>query len=129
MDDLGVQLNRFDKAYDQSFYRRNGLAPGVFFDRKNWGSDQLVPGEMGTILSGSGYLPLAPSPLSLAESIDAMPMSPKAKQQLLSVHTSTDRRIPGTSEDERYAYLRRISYHEFLTQNMGVTEPEVFNLL
>jgi spermidine dehydrogenase len=127
LDDLGVQLKRFDNAYDQSFFRRNGLAPAIFFDQKNWGSDQLVHGEMGTILSG--YLPLAPSPLSLAESIDAMPMSPKAKQQLLSVHTSTDRSIPGSSEDERYTYLSRISYHAFLTQNMGVTEPEVFAVL
>jgi spermidine dehydrogenase len=127
LDDLGVQLSRFDKAYDQDFYRRNGLAPAVFFDRKNWGSDQLVHGEMGTTLSG--YLPLAPAPDSLAESINRMPLSPLAKKQLLALHTTTERRIPGASEDERYAYLSSLSYRDFLTGNMGVTEPGVFALL
>ena len=32
LHDLGVDISRFDTAYDQDFYRRNGLGAGIYFN-------------------------------------------------------------------------------------------------
>ena len=74
--DLGVDTKRFDTAYDREFYRRNGLGAGIYFSRKDWGSDRLVRYDIGAL---GNYLPLAPSSLSAAEAVDQMPMSHSAR--------------------------------------------------
>jgi spermidine dehydrogenase len=46
--DLGVDIKRFDTAYDQGFYKQNGLGPGIYFNQENWGVDRIVPSDMGS---------------------------------------------------------------------------------
>jgi spermidine dehydrogenase len=43
--DLGVELSRFDSAFDRGFYSSLGLSRGVFFDRETFGRDALVVGD------------------------------------------------------------------------------------
>ena len=43
--DLGVEIDRFESAFDRKFYASRGLARGVFFPREAFGRDVLVPGE------------------------------------------------------------------------------------
>src|SRR5499427_10583199 len=43
--DLGVELSRFDTAFDRGFYGSLGLSRGVFFDRETFGRDVLVAGD------------------------------------------------------------------------------------
>ncbi len=59
--DLGVDIKRFDTAYDRDFYKRNGLGAATYFNRDDWGTDRLVRYGIGGL---SSYLPLAPSKLS-----------------------------------------------------------------
>ena len=59
-------------AYDQNFYRRNGLRGGVYFDRETYGVDRLVPYEL---VAYSRYIPVAPSTLSPHEAVAQMPLS------------------------------------------------------
>jgi spermidine dehydrogenase len=42
LKDLGVDTERFNTAYDQDFFRRNGLGGGIYFNRETWGADQVV---------------------------------------------------------------------------------------
>ena len=44
--DLGVEVTRFDTAFDRGFYPSLGLSHGVFFDRETFGRDALVPGDV-----------------------------------------------------------------------------------
>ncbi|SVE55342.1 uncharacterized protein METZ01_LOCUS508196, partial [marine metagenome] len=48
LNDLGIDIKRFDKAYDQQFYKRNGLRGGIHFNKKDWGVDCIVPFDLGT---------------------------------------------------------------------------------
>src|SRR6202789_919852 len=41
---LGVDLKRFDTAFDSKLYRSLGLTQGVYFDREAFGVDKLVAG-------------------------------------------------------------------------------------
>src|SRR5205814_1940914 len=43
--DLGVDVGRFETAFDREFHRSLGLSRGVFFDRETFGRDVLVPGD------------------------------------------------------------------------------------
>jgi spermidine dehydrogenase len=43
--ELGVEIDRFESAFDRKFYASRGLARGVFFPREAFGRDVLVPGE------------------------------------------------------------------------------------
>lgn len=125
-EDLGIDLSNFDNAYDQDFYRRNGLAGGVFFDKENWGKDQLVPYDLGSI---GTYLPLASSTLSDTEAVARMPMSEKAKKEFLQLLTATDDDLGHLSAEEKRGYLYSISYRDYLIKHRNISAPEVFATL
>ena len=124
--DLGVDTKRFDSAYDQSFYRRNGLRAGIYFNRKNWGVDRIVPFHLGVF---SDYLSLAPSKLSPKKAVRRMPISKPARREFLSLlttHSDQMSEIPAAAK-ERYLYT--ISYRDFLSKHLRIREPEVFAIL
>ena len=91
LGDLGVDVSRFNTAYDQEFYRRNGLGAGVYFNREDWGVDRLVCHDLGGLES---YLPLAPSELSAADAVAQMPMSDAARSEMLRLLTTEEDRMP-----------------------------------
>jgi len=124
--DLSIDTKRFDTAYDQNFYKLNGLGGGIYFDKENWGVDRVVRCEMGKLLA---YLPLAPSGLSAAEAVAEMPMSESAREQILHVLTDDKDRLQDIPADEKEDYLYTLSYREFLIRHLGVTEQDVFAIL
>ena len=126
LGDLGVDVRRFDTAYDQGFYRRNGLGAGVFFNREDWGTDRLVRYDLGGLES---YLPLAPSELSAADAVAQMPMSDAARSEMLRLLTTEEDRMPDVPADAKEQYLYSISYREFLSRHLDISEPEVFAAL
>jgi len=124
--DLGIDVNRFDTAYDQDFYKRHGLAGGVVFNREDWGVDRLVRYDLGVL---GGYLPLAPSDLSAAEAVQQMPMSDAARGEMLRLLTVDEDQMPEIPADDKYDYLYTLSYRDFLSKHVGISEREVFAAL
>ncbi len=124
--DLGVDVSRFDTAYDQDFYKRHGLAGGIVFNREDWGVDRLVRYDLGGL---GGYLPLAPSDLSAAEVVQQMPMSDAARVQMLRLLTLDEDQIPDVAAEDKFDYLYTLSYRDFLSKHVGITEPEVYAAL
>ncbi|MEH6549604.1 MAG: FAD/NAD(P)-binding protein [Pseudomonadales bacterium] len=126
LSDLGVKTHRFDSAYDQDFYRRNGLSAGIYFDRESWGVDKTIRYDFGYF---EGYIPLVPSPLSVDQAVEEMPISDAAKEQLKYLLLLKEDQIPHIIIDQKWDYLSRISYRDFLNKDLGITEPEVFAVL
>jgi len=124
--DLGIDINRFDSAYDQSFYKRHGLAGGVVFNREDWGEDRLVRYDIGGL---GGYVPLAPSGLEAVEAVQQMPMSDAARQQMLWLLTVDEDQMPEIPLHKKNEYLYTLSYRDFLAKHVGISEPEVFEAL
>jgi len=124
--DLGVDIKRFDTAYDQEFYKRNGLAAGFYFNRRDWGVDRLVPFDLGSF----GYfLPLAPSPLLPEEAVAQMPISQPARREFLRLLVTDQDQIPEIPPDAKEEYLYTLSYRDFLSKHLNIREPEVFTVL
>jgi len=124
--DLGVDIKHFDAAYDQDFYKRHGLGAATYFNRDDWGTDRLVRYGIGGL---SAYLPLAPSNLSAAEAVAQMPMSEAARAEFLRLLTTEQDRMSDVPSDEKEDYLYSLSYRDFLSKHLGVSEPEVFAVL
>jgi spermidine dehydrogenase len=124
LHDLGVDPSRFETAFDQGFYRRHGLRGGLHFSKENWGVDRTVP-FAGKFLE---YLPLAETSLTTKESVAQMPISDAAKKEFLRLLTVEKDQIPDTVGDAQ-RYLSSISYRDFLSKHLGITEPEIFAVL
>ena len=126
LQDLGVDKKRFDTAYDQGFYRRNGLGAGIYFNREDWGVDRIVRYDLGTF---GNFLPLAPSPLSPKQAVAQMPISEPARREFLRLLVTDRDRMPGIPADAKEEYLYTLSYRDFLIKHLDIHEPEVFAVL
>lgn len=123
---IGVEKTRLRDAYDQGFYRRNGLAAGLYFDRATYGVDRLVRTDL---VDPSLFLPVAPSGVATPDAIEQMPLSEPARRELHRLVAASRDRLPDHSIFREPGYLRTISYRDFLVKHLGVEQPEVIALL
>ena len=72
---------------------------------------------------------MATSTLSVEESIDQMPISAAAKKEFLHLFTVEEAQMPEIKADAKKRYLSSISYRDFLSRHLDITEPEVFAVL
>lgn len=126
LKDLSIDMSHFEKAFDQDFYRRNELSGGIFFNRRDWGESKVVKLDIGGL---GDYMPLQKGALGTQSAVEQMPMSSRARTQLLRVLTETSDTMPEVPADEKREYLYTLSYRQFLERHLGVTESEVFSVL
>ncbi len=123
---IGVETRRLEDAYDQGFFRRNDLAAAIYFDRATYGTDRLVRSDL---VDPSAFLPVAPSGVPVEEAIARMPLGDAARRELLRLVGGSEDRLPEHSLFREPDFLQSISYRAFLTEHLGITEPEVLGLL
>jgi len=70
--DLGVDIRHFDKAYDQTFFQRNGLRGGIYFNKEKWCVDRTVPVNFAMF---DDYIPVAKQNLTTKQTVAQMPIS------------------------------------------------------
>jgi spermidine dehydrogenase len=110
--DLGVDVARFNTAFDRGFYASLGLLHGVFFDRETFGGDVLMPGD-ALVSRGNGTRP------QLESFIAAMPISEPSKAQLRALYDAKHDPLPGKSADEKLKILKSTSYRDYLIKIHG----------
>ncbi|HEX3503162.1 MAG TPA: NAD(P)-binding protein [Xanthobacteraceae bacterium] len=119
LGDLGVEVARFDSAFDRSFYSSLGLSRGVFFDRETFGRDALVPGD-ALLSRGNSTRP------RLEDFVAAMPISDASKAQLLALYDAKHDPLAGKSAGEKLKTLKTTSYRDYLIEICGCSD-EVAN--
>lgn len=123
--DIGIDVRRFEQAYDQEFFHRFGLRGTTFFDERTFGEDKLVD---YCLLDPTTFLPVADSKLSAREAVAKMPLAAAAREDLLRLLEANGDRLHGIPADEQWDYLEGISYREFLEKHIGIQSPAVFDL-
>ena len=119
---LGVDLKRWNTAFDQKLYPSLGLTEGVFFDRESFGVDRLVVGNPS--VTGSDSASAAESrPLEAV--IAEFPMSDDAKARLIAFFKHPKDYLAARSEAEKVAYLKKISYRGYLRTDAGLGDEAV----
>ncbi len=113
---LGVDLNRFEKAYDDKFQDRQGFEEKIFFDKGNYGKDQLVS------FSFDDY-----QDADLA--VQQMPLSSEAKEQFLRILNAEKDTLDKINVFKRMDYAKKTSYFQYLKDHLNIQSLEVFELL
>ena len=97
--ELGIDTQRFYKAYDQELYEKLGTA--CFFDKETFGEDRLVTG-MGS--------------RSWGEFLKDAPLTEKVRHDIERVYAEKVDYLPGLSREQKRAKLAEISYADYLTK-------------
>jgi spermidine dehydrogenase len=120
---LGVELSRFDTAFDRKLYRSLGLTQGVYFDRESFGVDRLVAGNP-VVTGGDSFASDARSrPIEAV--VGQFPMSDEARGRLIEFFARPNDYLAGKSKAEKIAYLKTISYRDFLRKDAGLGDEAV----
>jgi spermidine dehydrogenase len=122
--DLGVDVERFEGAFDRGLYSSLGLSRGVFFAREAFGRDTLLPGDV--LLKSTNELKLSSNAHSLSEFIAACPISDASKAQLLALYDHTRDPLTSHTTSEKLQLLKTTSYRDYLMKICGCSE-EVAN--
>jgi spermidine dehydrogenase len=123
--DLGVEIERFETAFERTLYSSLGLARGVFFAREAFGRDLLVAGEPPSGRTDKITRQFA-NAKPLGEFVGAFPISPASKAQLLALYDGARDPLAGKTAEEKLEILKRTSYRDYLTGVCGCSE-EVAN--
>jgi spermidine dehydrogenase len=119
--DLGVDIERFESAFDRKFYSSLGLTRGVFFAREAFGRDLLVPGE--PVSGGADELSRAlANARPLGEFIAAFPIAPESKAQLRALYDGTRDPLAGKTIEQKREILKSTSYRDYLIRFCGCSE-------
>jgi spermidine dehydrogenase len=116
---IGVDIARFETAFERGFYSSLGLSRGVYFDRESFGRDMLVAND--PLLSRR-----TEAGAVLANFVAAMPIADSSKRQLLSLYDPARDPLAGKSAEEKLRILKTTSYRDYLIKLCGCSE-EVAN--
>jgi spermidine dehydrogenase len=119
--ELGVDLARFDTAFDRTLYPSLGLSRGVFFTREAFGEDRLVTGDPMRMVADD-IPPDRMNARSAAAFVGDFPLSPEMRAKLVEVYTSTRDPLEGRSLAEKEAILDHTSYRDWLMTTWGLDE-------
>ncbi len=119
--DLGVDVTRFDRAFDRRLYQSLGLSRGLFFAREAFGRDVLVPGDASG-LSGDDEARKAGNAKPLSEFVAAFPLSAQSKAQFLALYDASRDPLAGKSTAEKLSLLKSTSYRDYLIKICGCAE-------
>ena len=120
---LGVDIDRFETAFDRALYPGLGLSRGILFKRESFGVDRLVTGDP-TRMVADDVPPDRMNARPIAAFVADFPVSDLAKRQLVELYTSKRDPLAGKSRAQKEDALEHTSYRDWITKVWGF-EPQV----
>jgi spermidine dehydrogenase len=120
---LGVDIRRWDTAFDRKLYGSLGLTEGVYFDRETFGVDRLVVGNPIVTGADSGASNTRGRPIEAV--VAEFPISDDARARLVAFFNHPRDYLAEKSKAEKIAYLKKISYRDYLRKDAGLGDEAV----
>ncbi len=114
LKELGIDVRRFYKYYDQKLFGSMHLNEAVFFDKETFGTERLVP-QRGLHYFGIDFT---------LENVAQIPIAEAARKDLLRLQHARVDYIPGLTAEQKKSKLIKTSYKDFLLQYVKV-HPDV----
>ena len=127
LEDLGIHIDRFKKAYDASPFERLGLTRAVFFKKERFGVDRLVRQQWGAWDDFDEAVPAGQED-RLKAYVDELPIGSGARSKLLEMYTSDRDVLAGLSTAECERILGSMSCEAFLRRYWDA-DDEVISVL
>ncbi len=125
LHDLGIDLKRFETAYDFDFYQKHKLKAVTYFNKKKFAEDKIVQHpytHYPYFIEGIEH-----SKLSNEEAANQAPLSPKGREQLLRV-LNGGLHVIDVPKNELAEYIATHSYFDYLKNTLGVDDPAVLEM-
>jgi len=117
LQQIGIDVDRFHKYFDQNLYKGMKLKRATFFDKETFGVDRLLSGF------GTHYLGLTYPPDILAQ----IPISEAARKDLARLQEEKVDYLAGLSPEEKRRKLIKTSYKDYLLQYVKV-HPDIIKI-
>jgi spermidine dehydrogenase len=114
LKELGIDVRRFFKYYDQKLFAAMHLKEAVFFDKETFGTDRLVP-QNGLHYFGVDFT---------LENVSQIPIAEAARKDLLRLQHARVDYMPKLAPAQKKTKLIKTSYKDFLLQYVKV-HPDV----
>jgi len=119
--DLGVDLARFETAFERKLYSSLGLTRGLFLPRESFGRDVLLTGDP-LLRSGDALTQSLANARPLPEFVAELPIADMSMRQLLALYDATRDPLAGRSAEEKRRILKTTSYRDYLIRHCGCSE-------
>jgi spermidine dehydrogenase len=125
LNDIGVDLKRFETAYDTGFFSRHGLGAVTYFNKEVFGEDKVV---QHPYCNYPNYVEGLPGgKLSHEEAARQAPLSDRGREQLLRV-LNGGLHLLDIPEQELPDYISTHSYFDYLENTLQVDDPGVLRM-
>lgn len=125
LKDIGVDLERFETAYDREFFKRHHLGAVTYFNERVFGKDKVV---QHPYCNYPNYIEGLQSPqLSNEAAAKEAPLSERGRQQLLRVLNGGLHAIDVPKKDLD-DHIAKTPYFDYLHHTLGVDDPGVLRM-
>jgi spermidine dehydrogenase len=114
LKELGIDVQRFYKYYDQKLFDSMKLGESTFFDKETFGVDRLIS-EAGLHFFG---------PTFTSQTAAQLPIAKAAQRDILRLQQTTVDYLPGLTPEQKRSKLLKTSYKDFLLNYVKV-HPDV----
>ncbi len=124
--DLGIDVQKFYKAYDFDYFKNRKLEAGMYFNKATYGVSRIVK-NVPSFRYDLAYKETI-KPENIERVASQMPISDQSKKEFIKLFLDQTDFFPELSLEEKYYLLDNISYEDYL-RKYHKTGEEVIGLL
>lgn len=119
--ELGIDVKRFETAFDRSLYPGLGLSRGMLFVKETFGVDKLVSGDPTPMVADD----IPPGRLNARKPeafIGDFPLNEESRRKLVALYSEPRDVLAGKSTTEKEEILAATSYRDFLIRHWALDD-------
>ena len=118
---LGINVDRFNTAFNRTLYPGLGLSRALFFKKDTFGADKLVTGDP-TRMVADDIQPDRLNARSVAAFVADFPLPDDQKKNIVALYREKRDVLKGKTIKEKEDFLGTLSYRDFVMKHWGLSD-------